>query len=50
LYVIVTMRSEFLGECARFAGFAEMINRTQYLVPRLEDDGLLRAVRRPAQM
>ena len=24
---IVTMRSEFLGECARFAGFAETINR-----------------------
>ena len=50
LHVIVTMRSEFLGECARFAGFAETINRTQYLVPRMDDDGLLRAVRRPAQM
>ena len=44
------MRSEFLGECARFAGFAETINRTQYLVPRMDDDGLMRAVRRPAQM
>ena len=50
LHVIVTMRSEFLGECARFAGFAETINRTQYLVPRMDDDGLTRAVRRPAQM
>ena len=50
LHVIVTMRSEFLGECARFAGFAETINRTQYLVPRMDDDGLMRAVRRPAQM
>jgi hypothetical protein len=50
LHVIVTMRSEFLGECARFAGFAETINRTQYLVPRLDEDGLMRAVRRPAQM
>jgi hypothetical protein len=49
LHVIVTMRSEFLGECARFAGFAETINRTQYLVPRMDDDGLMRAVRRPAQ-
>ena len=49
-HVIVTMRSEFLGECARFAGFAETINRTQYLVPRMDDDGLMRAVRRPAQM
>ena len=50
LHVVVTMRSEFLGECARFAGFAETINRTQYLVPRMDDDGLARAVRRPAQM
>ncbi len=50
LHVIITMRSEFLGECARFAGFAETINRTQYLVPRMDDDGLTRAVRRPAQM
>jgi hypothetical protein len=50
LHVIVTMRSEFLGECARFTGFAETINRTQYLVPRMDDDGLMRAVRRPAQM
>jgi len=48
--IVVTMRSEFLGECARFAGLAETINRTQYLVPRMEDDGLMRAVRRPAQM
>jgi hypothetical protein len=50
LHVIITMRSEFLGECSRFAGFAETINRTQYLVPRMDDDGLLRAVGRPAQM
>jgi hypothetical protein len=50
LHVIVTMRSEFLGECARFAGFAETINRTQYLVPRMDDRGLMRAVRRPGQM
>jgi WD40 repeat protein len=50
LRVIITMRSEFLGECSRFAGFAETINRTQYLVPRMDDDGLLRAIRRPAQM
>ncbi|MGO9741139.1 MAG: hypothetical protein ACLPN5_06425, partial [Roseiarcus sp.] len=48
--VVVTMRSEFLGECARFAGLAETINRTQYLVPRMDDEAMLRAVRRPAEM
>jgi formylglycine-generating enzyme required for sulfatase activity len=49
VHVIVTMRSEYLGECARFSGLAETINRTQYLVPRMERDALLRAIRRPAQ-
>ncbi len=50
VHVVVTMRSEFLGECARFDGLAETINRTQYLVPRMDDDSLIRAIRRPAQM
>ena len=50
VHVVVTMRSEYLGECARFDGLAETINQTQYLVPRLDDDGLTRAVRRPAML
>jgi len=50
VHVVVTMRSEFLGECARFDGLAETINQTQYLVPRMDDDALMRAIRRPAQM
>ena len=50
MHVVVTMRSEFLGECTRFDGLAETINRTQYLVPRMDYDALIRAVRRPAQM
>ena len=44
------MRSEFLGDCARFSGLAEAINRTQYLVPRMDREALLRAIRRPAQL
>jgi TPR repeat protein len=50
VHVIVTMRSEFLGECARFNGLAETINHAQYLVPRMDDDALMRAVRRPAML
>ncbi len=50
VHVIVTMRSEFLGECARFGGLAETINRTQYLVPRMDREALMRAIRRPAQL
>ena len=36
LYAILTMRSEFLGHCARFKGLAETVNRTQYLLPQME--------------
>jgi energy-coupling factor transporter ATP-binding protein EcfA2 len=50
LHIVITMRSEFLGECARFDHFAEAINRVQYLVPRLTRAGLMRAIRHPAQL
>lgn len=32
VFVVVTMRSDFLGDCARFPMLAEAINRGQYLV------------------
>jgi tetratricopeptide (TPR) repeat protein len=35
IYVVLTMRSDFLGDCARFPGLPEAINKGQYLVPRL---------------
>jgi Novel STAND NTPase 1 len=50
IHVAVTMRSEFLGDCARFDGFAEAVNRTQYLVPRIGYKNLMRAIRRPAEL
>jgi hypothetical protein len=50
LYAILTMRSEFLGHCARFEGLAGAVNRTQYLLPRMERPALLRAIREPATL
>ena len=50
LFVILTMRSDYLGECARFDGFAETVNSCQYLLPRLNDFGLLRAIHEPAEL
>jgi WD40 repeat protein len=35
IYIVVTMRSDFLGDCAEFPGLPEAINQGQYLVPRL---------------
>ncbi len=35
IYVVMTMRSDFLGDCDAFFGLPEALNRSQYLVPRL---------------
>jgi len=35
IYIVLTMRSDFLGDCAQFPGLAEMISSGQYLVPRM---------------
>ncbi len=48
LSAILTMRSEFLGACARYHMLAELVNATQYLLPRMERDALVRAIREPA--
>jgi WD40 repeat protein/energy-coupling factor transporter ATP-binding protein EcfA2 len=50
IYAILTMRSEFLGVCARFKGLAEAVNRTQYLLPQMARPALLRAIRAPATL
>ena len=34
IFVVLTMRSDFLGDCTQFPGLAEAINAGQYLVPR----------------
>jgi len=43
VYVVITMRSDFLGDCARFPGLPEAINSGQFLVARMS-----RAERREA--
>jgi hypothetical protein len=50
VFIVLTMRSDYIGECARFDGFAETANSCQYLLPRLNDFALLRAVHEPATL
>lgn len=38
VYIIVTMRSDYLGETAQFWGMPERINDGQYLIPRMNRD------------
>lgn len=49
LSVIVTMRSDYLGNCAAWEGFAEAVNRSQYLLPRISTYGALCAIHEPAR-
>ena len=48
IYVVLTMRSDFLGDCTQFNGLAEAINAGQYLVPRLSRDERRAAIAGPA--
>jgi energy-coupling factor transporter ATP-binding protein EcfA2 len=47
IYVVLTMRSDFLGDCAEFAGLPEAINGGLYLVPRLTREERRAAIARP---
>lgn len=50
MYVVITMRSDYLGECSRFPGLPEVLNGCQYLTPRLTRDQARDAVRGPAAL
>jgi WD40 repeat protein len=47
IHIVLTMRSDFLGECAQFPGLAEAINDGQYLVPRMTRDERRSAIAGP---
>ena len=48
IFVVLTMRSDFLGDCAQFYGLPEAINAGQYLVPRLSREDRRLAIAGPA--
>jgi WD40 repeat protein len=50
VYVISTMRTDFLGDCDRFAGLPEVINKSGYLVPRLTRTQLRETIEGPARL
>jgi WD40 repeat protein len=50
IYVVLTMRTDFLGNCVRFLDLPEAINRAQYLTPRLNREEMERAIVGPARV
>jgi hypothetical protein len=50
IYVVITMRSDFVGDCSRFMDLPEAINEGLYLVPRLTREQLGESIKRPAAL
>jgi len=47
IYVVLTMRSDFIGDCMEFPGLPEAVNAGQYLVPRMTRDEVRSAITGP---
>lgn len=47
VYVLITMRSDFIGDCAQFRTLPETLNDGLFLVPRLTRDQMQEAIEGP---
>jgi hypothetical protein len=47
IYVAITMRSDFIGDCAQFPDLTRKINDSHYLIPQLTRDQKRRAIEGP---
>jgi len=47
--VAIAIRSDFIGDCARFDGLPEAVNDGLFLVPRLTPDDVWRAIEQPVR-
>jgi energy-coupling factor transporter ATP-binding protein EcfA2 len=50
VYIVITMRSDFIGDCALFHGLPEALNTSQYLVPRLTRIELKSVIEGPVRL
>ncbi|WP_263383611.1 nSTAND1 domain-containing NTPase [Granulicella arctica] len=50
IYIVLTMRSDFLGECSQFDGLPEAINAGQYLIPRMTREERRAAIAGPIEV
>ncbi len=47
VYIVLTMRSDFIGECSQFHELTELINDSNYLVPQMTRDDFRSAIEGP---
>jgi hypothetical protein len=50
IHTIASIRSDFIGDCARFHGLPEVVNRSQFLVPDMTRDQREDVIRGPVQL
>jgi hypothetical protein len=50
IYVVLTMRADFIGDCALFRGLPEIMNTGQFLTPRLTREQLRKVMLGPAKV
>ena len=50
VYVVLTMRSDFTGDCSQFPGLPEALNRSQYLIPRMTREQVRDAIVKPLHL
>lgn len=50
VYVVMTMRSDYFGDCALFPGLPEALNQCQYLTPRMSREQRQEAITGPARV
>ncbi len=48
IYIVFTMRSDFIGQCVAFHGLAELIGQYSYFIPRMRRSGLQQVIENPA--
>jgi WD40 repeat protein len=49
IHVLITMRSDFIGDCAGFYGLPEAVSASQFLVPSLTRDQREDVIRKPLE-
>ncbi|UII31545.1 High-affnity carbon uptake protein Hat/HatR [Fulvivirga ulvae] len=47
IYLAITMRSDYVGDCSQFPGLTQMINQSNYLVPQMTRDQKRMAIEGP---
>ena len=50
IHIVVTMISDFIGDCARFHGLPEAVSRSQFLVPGMTRDQREFVIREPIRL